>query len=66
MRRLYHYLPRKSLIQIYISFIRPHLDYCDVIYHRPSFDGFSTEYYSERAPSDLLASPHSWLESGHL
>ena len=29
IRRLYHYLPRKSIIQIYKSVIRLHLDYCD-------------------------------------
>ena len=54
IRRLYQYLPRKSLIQIYKSFIRPHLDYCDIIYHKPSFDEFSTEYYSERAQTDPI------------
>ena len=54
IRRLYHYLPRKSMIQIYKSFIRPHLDYCDIIYHKPSHDIFSSEYYSERASSDPL------------
>ena len=26
----------KSLDQIYIMYIRPHLDYCDIIYHIPS------------------------------
>ena len=31
IRHLYHYLPRKSMIKIYKSFIRPHLDYCDNI-----------------------------------
>ena len=30
-KRLYNYLPRNALIQIYKSFIRLHLDYCDVI-----------------------------------
>ena len=30
IKRLYNYLPRTSLIQIYKSFIRLHLDYCDV------------------------------------
>ena len=54
IRRLYHYLPRKSLIQIYKSFIRPHLDYCDIIYHKPTYDIFSSEYYSERASSDPM------------
>ena len=41
IRRLYHYLPRKSMIQIYKSFIRPHLDYCDIIYHKPLHDIFT-------------------------
>ena len=32
IKRLSHILPIRSLITIYKSFIRPHLDYCDVIY----------------------------------
>ena len=52
IKRLYHYLPRKALLQIYKSFIRPHLDYCDVIYHRPTFDDFYSQYYSERSKND--------------
>ena len=52
IRRLYHYLPRKALMQIYKSFIRPHLDYCDIIYHKPVYDDFIREYFSERASSD--------------
>ena len=54
IRRLYHDLPRKSMIQIYKSLIQPHLDYCDIIYHKPLHDIFSSEYYSERASSDPL------------
>ena len=52
IRRLYYYLPRKALLQIYKSFIRPHLDYCDVIYHKPTYDDFYSEYYSERSKND--------------
>ena len=52
IRRLYHYLPRNALLQIYKSFIRPHLDYCDVIYHKPTYDDFYSTYYSERAKTD--------------
>ena len=52
IKRLYHYLPRKALLQIFKSFIRPHLDYCDVIYHKPTYDDFYRQYYSERATSD--------------
>ena len=32
LRKLSFSLPRSSLLTIYKSFIRPHLDYCDVIY----------------------------------
>ena len=52
IKRLYKYLPRKSLVQIYLSYIRPHLDYCDVIYHKPMYDDFSSKNYSERGKSD--------------
>ena len=54
IKRLYNYLPRKALLQIYKSFIRPHLDYCDVIYHKPTYDDFYSNYYSERAKSDPI------------
>lgn len=36
LKRLSRYLPTKTLESIYKSFIRPHLDYCDVVYHEPS------------------------------
>ena len=36
IKRLSHILPRKSLITIYKSLIRPHLDYCDVIHDQPN------------------------------
>ena len=52
IQRLYNYLPRKALLQIYTSFLRPHLDYCDVIYHKPMYDDFYSKYYSERAKHD--------------
>ena len=54
IKRLYNYLPRKALLQINKSFIRPHLDYCDVIYHKPTYDDFCSNYYSERAKSDPI------------
>ena len=38
----------------YKSFIRPHLDYCDLIYHKPTYDDFYSNYYSERAKSDPI------------
>ena len=36
LRKLYHYMLRDSLVAIYKSFIRPHLDYADVIFDTPS------------------------------
>ena len=41
IKRLYHYLPRNSLLTIYRSYVRPHLDYCDVIYDQPHNATFS-------------------------
>ena len=34
-------LPRDSLVTLYKSFIRPHLDYGDVIYDQPNNDSFT-------------------------
>lgn len=38
--RLYRYLPRHTLLCIYKSFVRPHLDYGDIIYDNPSNESF--------------------------
>ena len=35
IKHMSKYLPIKSLVQMYKTFVRPHLDYCDVIYHEP-------------------------------
>ena len=40
IKQLRLYLPRKALMNIYKSFIRPHLDYGDVIYDQPHNDTF--------------------------
>ena len=37
------FLPGSSLFTIYKSFIRPHLDYRDVIYDQPSYATSSSE-----------------------
>ena len=34
LRKLQNILPRESLITIYKTFIKPHLDYADIIYDR--------------------------------
>ena len=36
MKKLSGFLPRHSLISLYKSFIRPHLDYADIIYDQPN------------------------------
>ena len=41
LRKLGKFLPRKSLVTIYKSFIRAHLDYCDVIYDKPNNASFT-------------------------
>ena len=46
IRKLNHTLPRKTLITIYKSFIRPHLDYGDVIYDQPSNKSFANKIES--------------------
>ena len=38
--KLAHVLPRQSLIAIYKSFIRPHLDYGDIIYDQSNNERF--------------------------
>ena len=36
-------LPRNFLLTIYKSFIRPHLDYSDIIYDQPNNESFCTK-----------------------
>ena len=36
IRKMDVLLPRSSLLTLYKSFVRPHLDYSDVIYYQPS------------------------------
>ena len=36
LKSLNQYLPTKILDQIYKMYIRPHLDFCDIIYHEPT------------------------------
>ena len=41
LRKLRHSISRKSLLSIYKTFLRPHLDYCDVIYDKPYNEKFA-------------------------
>ena len=46
IRKLNNILPRSALLTIYRSFIRPHLDYGDVIYDQPENESFSSKIES--------------------
>ena len=43
LRKLQSILTQTSLLIIYKSFIRPHLDYGDLVYDQPSNDTFSNK-----------------------
>ena len=53
IKKLRPILPRHSLISIYKSFVRPHLDYGDVIYDRPNNHSFSEKIESIQYNSAL-------------
>ena len=46
IRKLNNILPRSALLTISRSFIRPHLDYSDVIYDQPENESFSSKIES--------------------
>ena len=46
LRKLQNIIPRNSLLTIYKSFIRPHLDYGDIIYHQPNNGSLSQKIES--------------------
>ena len=43
IKKLRNILPRKSLLTIYKSFVRPHLEYGDIIYDHPYNDAFCSK-----------------------
>ena len=43
IKRLRQFLPRKTLLCIYKSYVRPHLDYADIIYDQPHNDKFCSK-----------------------
>ena len=46
IRKLRNFLPRPSLLQIYKSFVRPHLDYGDIIYDKAFIECFQKKLES--------------------
>ena len=43
IRRLSTTLPRNALLTTYKSFVRPHLDYGDVLYDKPNNENFQNK-----------------------
>ena len=43
MKKLSLFLSRKTLLTIYKSFVRPNLDYADIIYDKPFNESFKTK-----------------------
>ena len=43
MKKLSLFLSRKTLLTIYKSFVRPNLDYADIIYNKPYNESFKTK-----------------------
>ena len=43
IKRLSVNIPRDTLLRIYKSFIRPHLDYGDIIYDKPNNEPFKSK-----------------------
>ena len=58
IKHLAPYLPLKSRDQIYKMHVRPHLDYCDIIYHTPA----KTIEISDSESSRTLTSQMKTLE----
>ena len=53
IRKLNNIRPCSALLIIYRSFIRPHLDYGDVIYDQPENESFSSEIESVQYNASL-------------
>ena len=53
IKKLSNVLPRKSLTTIYKSFVRPHLDYGDLIYDQPNNESFCQEIESVQYNASL-------------
>ena len=53
LRKLQYVLPREPLLTIYKSFVRPHLDYGDVLYHQHYNNSFYQKVESIQYNADL-------------
>ena len=64
--RLRRYLPRNSLLTICRAFIRPQLDYGDVVYYYPGNASFMQKLESVQYNSSLAITMPLWLFSGYV
>ena len=53
IKKLMPNLPRKSLLTIYKAFLRPHIDYSNVIYDQPSNESFCERYIKRKEISEV-------------
>ncbi len=58
MKQLYTYVPRSALELIYKLYVRPHLDYGDVVYHMPAkgSETFHSKSYTNHPLMSLVES----------
>ena len=57
MNKLSLILSRKSLLTIYKSFVRPNLDYADIIYDKPLNESLKREIEMVQYNADLIREP---------
>ena len=58
IRKLRNLLPRPSLLKIYKSFVRPHLDYGDIIYDKAFIECFQKKLESTQYNAALAITGH--------
>ena len=46
LRNMYEFVPRKTLLNVYKAYVRPHLDYADVVYDQPNNSSFADKIKS--------------------
>ena len=63
IHRLREFLPRKSLITIYKSYVRPHLDYDDIVYDRPGCSSFTEKLESIQYNACLEKGGSRWCRA---
>ena len=63
IRRLREFLSRDSLVTIYKSHVRPHLEYGDIVYDRPGHSSFSDKIESVQYGACLATTEKKFTSS---